>query len=97
MVDSISDNSRVEGLNVSRLPIIDEHQKELIRGTSDFFFLNYYTSAYAEPANDTTALEWPSPSSNRDAYVFNTQDDEWPVAASSWLRSIPKGLRELLK
>ncbi|KAG4078231.1 hypothetical protein HA402_011303 [Bradysia odoriphaga] len=31
-----------------------------------------------------------------DANVFTTQDENWPVAASSWLRSIPDGLRKLL-
>ena len=55
MEDIVHNNSIAEGLNGSRLPIIDEHDKELIRGTSDFFFLNYYTSAYAEPANVSTA------------------------------------------
>lgn len=97
MEDTIRENSLMEGLNESRLPIINEEERDLIRGTSDFFFLNYYTSAYAEPANDTTAREWPSPSLLRDAYVFDTQNNEWPVAASSWLRSIPEGLRGLLK
>lgn len=97
MEDTIRENSLMEGLNASRLPIINEEERDLIRGTSDFFFLNYYTSAYAEPANVTTARKWPSPSLLRDAYVFDTQNNEWPVAASYWLRSIPEGLRGLLK
>lgn len=97
MEDAVTNNSLNEGFTVSRLPTIDEEQKELIRGTSDYFFLNYYSSAYAEPANTTTDLNWPTPSFQRDAYVFNTQDNSWPVSASPWLRSIPKGLRALLK
>lgn len=96
MVDAIRKNSLAEGLSDSRLPVIDEHQKNLIRGTSDFFFLNYYSSAYAEPANVTTARTFTKPSLLSDANVFTVQDVNWPVAASFWLRSIPDGLRQLL-
>jgi len=96
MVDTIRSNSDLEGFKMSRLPIIDEEQKDLIKGTSDFFFLNYYSSAYAEPANESTGRDWPTPSFLRDTYVFGSQDSKWPVAASPWLRSIPEGLRALL-
>lgn len=97
MEEIVLKNSLMEGFNRSRLPTIDEDQKDLIRGTSDFFFLNYYTSAYVEPANITTAKNFPAPSFLKDASISDTQDDSWPVAASSWLRSVPKGLRGLLK
>lgn len=97
MVDVIRNNSLAEGLSGSRLPVITEHQKNLIRGTSDYFFLNYYSSAYAEFANATTARNFTKPSLLNDANVLTTQDVNWPVAASVWLRSIPDGLRKLLK
>lgn len=97
MEDIVRTNSLKEGLNMSRLPVLDEEQKKLIRGTSDYFFLNYYTSAYAEPGNVTTARTWPKPSFLNDANVFNTQNDSWPQAGSPWLRDIPDGLRKLLK
>lgn len=93
--ETVRNNSLNEGLKISRLPVIHEEQKRLIRGTSDFFFLNYYTSYYAEPANATTARDMQS--LLKDAYVFTTQDDSWPVSASPRTRSVPKGLRGLLK
>ncbi len=97
MEDIIRNNSLDEGLDASRLPIIDEDEKNLIRGTSDFFFLNYYTSAYVEPGNTSTSRIWATPSFRSDANVFDTQNENWPVSASFWLRSIPEGLRGLLK
>lgn len=48
MVDEIGNRSVVEGRPFSRFPSMSEEQKKFIKGTSDFFGINYYTSAYIE-------------------------------------------------
>ena len=70
---------------------MDEETKNLIRGTADYYGLNYYTSSIASQAN------YSSPSNYNDAEVGLDGKAEWPVATSSWLKSVPDGLRQMLK
>ena len=70
---------------------MDEETKNLIKGTADFYGLNYYTSNIATQQNYT------SPSNYNDAEVGTETKPEWPVATSTWIHSIPDGLRQILK
>lgn len=84
-----------ENRSKSRLPTFTAAEIESLRGTADFFGLNYYTAHFAEPG----VQDWwmPNPSIVRDQFVIESKSDDWPIAKSTWLRSIPQGLRSLLK
>ena len=95
MIDVINENSKNESRQWSRLPEFSNREVDYIRGSADFFGLNYYTSNYAEPGYD---FSWaPNPGFHRDQNVQTTTSDSWPTAKSTWLKSVPSGLRALLK
>lgn len=95
MIEYVDRLSVQENRKKSRLPKFTEDEIAHIRGTADFMGLNYYTSHYAEPG----VQDWwmPNPSIVRDQNVSEMKDESWPIAKSTWLRSIPEGLRALLK
>lgn len=95
MKDIINENSRLENRSWSRLPEFTPEEIISVRGTSDFLGLNYYTANYATTATDLNV--WPNPSYYRDQSTTTSVNETWPVAQSYWLRSVPQGLRELLK
>lgn len=95
MIDIVNSNSEKEGRTWSRLPEFTPEEIVYVRGTADFFGLNYYTSNFATPAADPSV--WPNPSYYKDVNSDVTQDESLPVATSPWLRSAPNGLRAMLK
>lgn len=96
MVDEIAKRSAIEGRPFSRLPTMTEEQKSLIRGSSDFFGINYYTSAYMV-INKTERDPREEPSWFGDSGIKESVDIEnWKRAATLWLFSVPDGLRQLL-
>lgn len=94
MKTKIAAKSIAQGLGTSRLPEFSTEEKAYIKGTSDFFGLNAYTTQYAIDA--TGALSHP-PSYWNDQDVKTWHDEGWPKSGSSWLRVVPWGLRRLLK
>lgn len=48
MIDEIDNRSAIEGRPFSRLPKMSNELMKSIKGSSDFFGLNYYTSAYLQ-------------------------------------------------
>lgn len=48
-------SSQVEGLLFSRLPIFSSSEIEWIKGTADFFGINYYTATSVEDYSDDMA------------------------------------------
>lgn len=95
MIDSVNANSLKENYKKSRLPEFTEAEVEYVRGTSDFLGLNYYTSGFAGVSTD---MSWAhNPSRDLDQNIHSFGNDNWPMAASTWLRSVPEGLRALLK
>ena len=63
-------------------------------GKADFIGLNYYTAHFAEPLvikGDEEVGYW------SDVEVQSSVDPSWPQAKSAWLRSVPQGLRGMLK
>lgn len=85
--------SKEEGQSWSRLPEYDQETLEYVKGTSDFFGLNYYTSRLVEATNT-----YPNPRPNivDDPRVLYSYDASWPHAKSEWLYSVPSGLTQLL-
>ena len=81
-----------------RLPEFSEEEKSMIKGSSDFFGLNHYTTMYAAESGGE----------NKDAYVYGnggisedqdvllSVDPEWKVTEMKWA-IVPWGLRKLLE
>ena len=63
---------------------MSDEQKELNRGSSDFFGLNHYGSDIVRYANNSYERE----------YMDNCP--EWPTTGSSWLFPVPWAFRSLL-
>ncbi|XP_038254141.1 cytosolic beta-glucosidase-like [Dermochelys coriacea] len=94
MKSQISVMSTKQGYLSSRLPEFTEEEKMMIKGTADFFSLNYYTTRKIKCQKNTHSE--PSVSGDREAEQI--MDHSWPFAAgSSWLAVVPWGLRRLLK
>lgn len=55
MVDRVASGSENEGFAHSRMPSFTSEEISLIRGTSDYFGLNHYTSYYASYVEKVTA------------------------------------------
>lgn len=95
MVDEIGKRCEYEGRAFSRLPEMDEATKAFVRGSSDFFGINYYTSRLLSvdrsPRNSSDFPAW-----YKDAKSLIHVDPRWKRAKSEWLYSVPEGLRDLL-
>ncbi|KAJ9595813.1 hypothetical protein L9F63_012997 [Diploptera punctata] len=93
MKDIISNNSKKEGFRRSRLPEFTKDELQLVRGSTDYFGLNQYTT------NKVTFKEVGlSPSRARDIGVQFSVPEFWPTSETSkWEKVVPKGLRKLLK
>jgi len=83
----------------SRLPLFNAEERAALLGSSDFFGLNHYGSAFC--TNSPTAADYdlaggtpPSYWSDAEAAVIHTP--EMPQASSVWLYSVPWGLRKAL-
>ena len=84
-----------------RLPTFTVEQSQLLRGSSDVIALNHYSSRYATPQTPCSVndLQW---SWNQEACIQLLTTDKQgnpigPVAASSWLYVVPRGLRSILQ
>jgi len=80
-----------------RLPKFTEQQKQLLKGSHDFFGFNHYTSEYiAEPTYPPSGEGW-----SADEYVVSTRERDGkligPQADSNWLYVVPWGIRKNLK
>ncbi|GAB0086592.1 hypothetical protein DMENIID0001_006860 [Sergentomyia squamirostris] len=91
-------NSQREGRAWSRLPAFTPEQIDFIKGSADFFGLNYYTSMIVDVAQfGNTPSDPPNPSFARDANINFTSDPAWTKKGkSSWLYSVPTGLTDNL-
>jgi len=81
MVDMVGD----------RLPTFDQQWVDIIKGSWDFLGLNHYTTELVYPDPDAQGEGW-----YVDQKSKTYQDPAWPNAASSWLKTVPWGLRKLL-
>ncbi|XP_066576870.1 cytosolic beta-glucosidase isoform X1 [Amia ocellicauda] len=93
MKAQIAARSRAQGCPSSRLPEITPQMKEEVKGTADFFAINYYTSRrvrFTKSAAQTVSF-----SSDKEAEGI--VDPSWPIAGVSWMAVVPWGLRKLLK
>ncbi|XP_066995748.2 myrosinase 1 [Anabrus simplex] len=91
VVRQIADNiSKADGLTRSRLPYFSNEMVDYVRGTFDFFAINYYTSMLVTSGNSAGFLYI------KDAQVEYFDDPSWPKTCSGCFKMVPSGLRKLL-
>ncbi|XP_047540272.1 myrosinase 1-like [Vanessa atalanta] len=92
----IAEKSKKEGLSKSRLPPFTQEEIDFVKGTYDFFALNYYTSRTVKKAKEGDRIgPWPFAGAP-DLDVHLTVRPEWKHAATSWFYIYPEGLRRQL-
>lgn len=84
-MDRIDNLSKQQGFARSRLPKFTKKEIERIKGTSDFFGINSYTSVLVERNDRFNSANHPIPSFNHDMGTVESVDPEWKRAASVWL------------
>ncbi|XP_051820820.1 cytosolic beta-glucosidase-like [Antechinus flavipes] len=86
--------SKKQGYPSSRLPEFTDEEKKMIKGTADFFAVQYYTASLAKHRENSGG----EPSLLNDIEVEVFPDPSWQVSfPGSWIYVVPWGLRELLK
>lgn len=88
MIDRIANRSAREGFRRSRLPTFTSEEVNFIKGTSDYFGLNHYSSDMVSgpvDLDESCAIE-DVPNSWLDQCTWGWKDDSWGESASSWLR-----------
>ncbi|CAK1546135.1 unnamed protein product [Leptosia nina] len=92
--ERVDNMSISQGFARSRLPVFTKKEVEMIRGSSDFFGLNHYTTFLV--SSSTMEKEWSVPSIDQDTGVKMEQHPKWPIPGASWLAVYPQGFRKLL-
>ncbi|GBP55851.1 Myrosinase 1 [Eumeta japonica] len=95
MREKIAAKSAEQGFPRSRLPQFTQEEINYVRGTSDFFGLNHYSSVIVY-RNESVKGIHPVPSFYDDVDLASYQREEWATAASSWLKVVPWGFYKLL-
>ncbi len=82
----------------TRLPEFSDEDKALIKGSSDFFGLNHYTTLYASnvsPDEEVEAEVYGNGGIFEDQYVKLTADPSWHTTSMKWA-VVPWGCNKLL-
>ncbi|CAK1544189.1 unnamed protein product [Leptosia nina] len=95
MKERIAAKSAEQGFFRSRLPDLSPQEVELIRGTSDFFGINHYTTTLVY-RNDSVQGYHNSPSYYDDVGIISYQPETWESTRASWLKVVPWGFYKLL-
>lgn len=85
MIDRVAALSKQQGYSRSRLPTFSPAEIEMIKGTSDFFGINSYTSVLVRKNDRNNSVGYPVPSFNHDMGVIESSDPDWPTSGSVWL------------
>lgn len=82
----------------NRLPTFTQEQKLLLKGSSDFFGLNHYTTMYASDATNNKELEsvYGNGGLSEDQDVNLSVDGAWKLTAMQWA-IVPWGCKKLLQ
>ena len=80
-----------------RLPGFSAAEQQLIKGTSDFFGLNHYTTMYAAQASDAAIKKsvYGNGGISEDQDVDLFQDEKWDLTLMNWA-VVPWGCKKLL-
>ncbi|XP_068624870.1 myrosinase 1-like [Battus philenor] len=93
----IAENSRRQGYPRSRLPAFTKEEIEYIKGTYDFYGLNYYTSRVIRKARKGEVLDaWPVGSGIVELDAFMDIDPSWKKSDLVWFAIHPEGIRKVM-
>ncbi|KAF7988249.1 hypothetical protein HCN44_007781 [Aphidius gifuensis] len=92
MKERIYENSILEGFSRSELPSFSLEEIATIRGSSDYFGLNYYTSRVCASMPKTNGTGW-----YQDSGVQVSVDRAWKKGLPSWAYIVPEGLGLVLR
>ncbi|KZS05925.1 putative Lactase-phlorizin hydrolase [Daphnia magna] len=93
MKQKVGDKSAQQGFNQSRLPEFTAEQKILVRGSADFFGLNYYTSYLtANKIQDISIIDY-----GYDQDIESYSDPTCYQSSFDWLTITPFGMRKTLQ
>lgn len=92
-------NSRREGRTQSRLPVLSSKEIREIKGTVDFFSLNYYTSRLVSELTEEQAKREgiEVPSWEHDLHLLESSSAQWKHSQLHWLYSVPQGMGDILR
>ncbi|KAK9721939.1 Glycosyl hydrolase family 1 [Popillia japonica] len=93
MKERIAQLSQEEGFPRSRLPSFTDEEVALLKGSSDFFGLNHYTTNECSVLPEEDAIR---PSQQADHGALCVQPPGTEVGGSDWLYVVPEGIRNLL-
>lgn len=85
MKERIAAKSAEQGYFRSRLPEFTPEEVAYVKGTSDFFGLNHYSSSIVY-RNESTLNQHPSPSYYDDLDIIGYQSPDWGLSASGFLK-----------
>ncbi|GBP05947.1 Myrosinase 1 [Eumeta japonica] len=95
MKEKVAAKSAEQGFFRSRLPEFTQEEIEYVRGSSDFFGLNHYTT-FLVYRNESIYDANPVPSLFDDADIGSYHHPDWEETASSWFKVVPWGFYKLL-
>lgn len=84
MTNEIEEVCKLEGRAFSRLPRMDDKTKLLVKGSSDFLGLNYYTSRILEVDKTKRSFRDP-PAWFKDSKSVMKVDPSWKRGQSEWV------------
>ncbi|XP_050671481.1 myrosinase 1-like isoform X2 [Leptidea sinapis] len=84
-----------QGYNTSCLPAFTEKEKKLIKGTADFYGLNYYTTRVIRPAQAGERGTWFVDGSPEINAMLEVPPDA-KIGVSPLIANYPKGIRKML-
>lgn len=85
MIDRVGALSKQQGYSKSRLPRFTQSEVDRIRGTSDFFGINSYTTVLVQKNDRNNSAGHPVPGFLHDAGITESIDSTWPKSGSVWL------------
>lgn len=85
MKEKIAAKSAEQGFFRSRLPEFTPEEIEYVKGSSDFFGVNHYSTYYTF-RNESVVGYYQVPSFYDDQETISYQPSEWDGGASVWLK-----------
>ncbi|XP_012263148.2 myrosinase 1-like [Athalia rosae] len=92
MKDKVAQFSKDAGFTESQLPVFSPAEIARIKGTSDYFGMNHYTSFLVEqvPDSESNLLL-------RDSGIKQSYDPSWEITGMDWLNIVPHGFGYMLR
>ncbi|OWR52398.1 seminal fluid protein CSSFP001 [Danaus plexippus plexippus] len=91
--EKVAARSQMQGFPRSRLPELTPEEIEFVKGSSDFFGLNHYTTFLTYVSK--FPIQYPT-FYYADIEVLPYQPDEWNSSYSKWMKVVPWGFYKVL-